>query len=35
VTENLENAWTGAVHRKPLQAFFARQIERVTAEMAA
>jgi thioredoxin reductase len=35
VTENLENAWTGAVHRKPLQAFFAREIERVSAEMAA
>ncbi len=24
VTENLENEWTGAVHREPLRAFFAR-----------
>jgi thioredoxin reductase len=26
VTENLENEWTGAVHREPLHAFFARYL---------
>jgi hypothetical protein len=26
VTENLENEWTGAVHREPLRAFFARTL---------
>jgi hypothetical protein len=26
VTENLENEWTGAVHREPLQAFFEREL---------
>ena len=26
VTENLENEWTGAVHREPLEAFFAREL---------
>jgi thioredoxin reductase len=27
VTENLENEWTGAVHREPLQAFFERELQ--------
>jgi hypothetical protein len=26
VTENLENEWTGTVHREPLQAFFEREL---------
>ncbi len=26
VTENLENEWTGPVHREPLRAFFAREL---------
>ena len=26
VTENLENEWTGAVHREPLKAFFEREL---------
>jgi thioredoxin reductase len=26
VTENLENEWTGAVHREPLEAFLAREL---------
>lgn len=28
VTENLENDWTGLVHREPLQAFFARALDK-------
>jgi hypothetical protein len=35
VTENLENDWTGAVHRDPLEVFFAREIDRDAAHMAA
>jgi thioredoxin reductase len=31
VTENLENEWTGAVHREPLQAFFERELSIPTA----
>jgi len=35
VTENLENEWTGPVHRNPLQAFFARELDRVATDLAA
>jgi len=35
VTENLENEWTGPVHRDPLQAFFARELDRDAADLAA
>jgi thioredoxin reductase len=34
VTENLENEWTGAVHREPLEAFFEREL-RIAAASAA
>jgi hypothetical protein len=33
VTENLENDWTGPLHREPLEAFFTRQLN--TADVAA
>jgi hypothetical protein len=35
VTENLENAWTGPVHRDPLRAFFACEIDRDATDIAA
>jgi hypothetical protein len=35
VTENLENEWTGPVHRNPLQAFFARELDRDATDLAA
>jgi thioredoxin reductase len=34
VTENLENEWTGAVHREPLEAFFERELSIAAASAA-